>query len=63
MGVHGERVLVHNELTKGQLFVFTSDTGKEKVDLCLRLLEKFRGDGNVDFAELTSQRQSIFNFA
>ena len=51
----GERVLVHDELTKGTFL----GAGKEEVDLRLRRLEKSRGDGDVDFSEPSIQRQSL----
>ena len=63
-GVQGEEcVLAHDDLTKGPLLGFTDDTGKEKVDLRLKLLKKPRYDGEVVFLEPSIQRQNIFNFS
>ena len=49
--------------TKGPFLGFLGEAGKEEVDLRLGRLEKSRGDGDVDFAELSIQRQSIFTFS
>ena len=59
----GQRVLVHNKLTKSLFLGYSGIIRKEEVDLRLRRLEKSRGDSDVDFSEPSISRQSIRTFS